>query len=168
MNGATIVDILADEFAVEVSDPETMVRVAVRLTLAVGLAAILGFERERRESAAGLRTYMLVALGTALFVLAPQVSGLDEDAMSRVLQGIIAGIGFLGAGTILKRTERVEVRGLTTAAGIWATAAIAVACAVGRVWLAIVSTVAAYVVLAVMLKIEARTAMALPKNDARQ
>ncbi len=156
MDVAAVLAAVADEFAVDPAEVGEHARVLVRLLLAVALGAVLGYDRERRESAAGLRTHMLVALGTALFALAPQAAVFGADPMSRVLQGIVAGIGFLGAGAILKRTAHGEVRGLTTAAGIWATAAIAVACAMGRVWLAIASTLACYVVLALLVRAEAR------------
>lgn len=89
------------EFA-DIGDASQMTRITVRLVMAAILGGILGFEREHKGKAAGVRTHMLVALGAALFVLVPQTSGAESDAMSRVLQGVIAGIGFLGAGTILK------------------------------------------------------------------
>ena len=94
-------------------------QMTVRLLLAALCGGMLGFERERAGKEAGLRTHMLVALGAAFFVLIPQQAGVTPGDMSRVLQGIITGIGFIGAGTILKLSEREEVRGLTTAAGIW-------------------------------------------------
>jgi putative Mg2+ transporter-C (MgtC) family protein len=120
------------------------------------LGAVLGYERERHESAAGLRTHMLVALGAALFVVAPQAAGFEPQDVSRVLQGLIAGIGFLGAGAIIKLSEREQVKGLTTAASIWATAAIAAAAGLGRAWTAIIATLLAVVILGVLLRVEAR------------
>ena len=88
----------------------------------------------------------------ALFVLVPQMSGSQADAMSRVVQGVIAGIGFLGAGTILKNTEGDEghVKGLTTAAGLWMTAAIGVSAGLGREATAVLSTLLALAILSVM------------------
>ena len=91
----------------------------VRLLLAALCGGLLGFERGRAGKEAGLRTHMLVTLGVAFFVLIPQQAGVSPGDMNRVIQGIITGIGFIGAGTILKLSEREEVRGLTTAAGIW-------------------------------------------------
>ncbi|MNH40230.1 putative Mg(2+) transport ATPase [compost metagenome] len=98
---------------------------------------------------------MLVALGAALFVLVPQMSGSQADAMSRVVQGVIAGIGFLGAGTILKNQEGDEghVKGLTTAAGLWMTAAIGVSAGLGREATAVLSTLLALLILGVMPRI---------------
>ena len=96
-------------------------RVAVRLVLAAVLGGILGYEREKSGKQAGLRTHMMIAVGAALFALVPQQAGMSEDAVARVLQGLVAGIGFLGAGPILKLEERMQVKGLTTAASIWLT-----------------------------------------------
>jgi putative Mg2+ transporter-C (MgtC) family protein len=123
--------------------------------MAAVLGGILGFEREHKGKAAGVRTHMLVALGAALFVLVPQMSGSQADAMSRVVQGVIAGIGFLGAGTILKNQEGDEghVKGLTTAAGLWMTAAIGVSAGLGREATAVLSTLLALLILGVMPRI---------------
>jgi putative Mg2+ transporter-C (MgtC) family protein len=98
---------------------------------------------------------MLVAIGAALFVLVPQMSGSQADAMSRVIQGVIAGIGFLCAGTILKNNEGDEghVQGLTTAAGLWMTAAIGVSAGLGREATAVLSTLLALGVFSVMPRI---------------
>lgn len=145
---------LQSEFA-DIGDASQLTRITVRLLMAAILGAILGFEREQKGKAAGVRTHMLVAMGAALFVLVPQMSGSQADAMSRVLQGVIAGIGFLGAGTILKNAEgdMGHVKGLTTAAGLWMTAAIGVSAGLGREATALISTLLALVVFSVMPKI---------------
>ena len=91
--------------------------------MAAVLGGILGFERERVGKAAGLRTHMLVTVGSCLFTLVPLEAGVGKDAMARVVQGLAAGIGFLGAGSILKLTEERKIHGLTTAANIWVAAA---------------------------------------------
>lgn len=153
--GELVLNTLREEFS-DLPDAAQLVRVVVRLLLAVMLGAVLGYERERHESAAGLRTHMLVALGAALFVVAPQAAGFEPQDVSRVLQGLIAGIGFLGAGAIIKLSEREQVKGLTTAASIWATAAIAAAVGLGRAWTAIIATLFAVVILGVLLRVEAR------------
>lgn len=142
---------LQSEFA-DIADTQQMTRVTVRLVMAALLGGILGFEREHKGKAAGVRTHMLVALGAALFVLVPQMSGSQADAMSRVIQGVVAGIGFLGAGTILKNNEGDEgqVKGLTTAAGLWMTAAIGVAAGLGKEGTAVLSTVLALAIFSVM------------------
>lgn len=122
---------LADEFS-DLTDIEQGTRVTLRLLLAALLGGVLGLERERQGKAAGVRTHMLVCLGAALFVLVPDVAGALDDAMSRVIQGVVAGVGFLGAGTILKGDAANQVKGLTTAAGIWLTAAIGVTIGLGH------------------------------------
>lgn len=139
------------EFA-DIADVREVTQVLVRLIMAALLGAVLGFEREHKGKSAGVRTHMLVSLGAALFVLAPSMAGADEQALSRVIQGIVAGIGFLGAGTILKGngTDTSHVKGLTTAAGLWMTAAIGTAAGMGREATAVISTVLALLVLGSM------------------
>lgn len=138
----------------DLPDLEQFTRAALRLTVAVALGAAIGYERELRRSAAGLRTHMLVALGTALFVLVPQQGGIAPADMSRVLQGVIVGVGFLGAGTVLKLDEKNEIRGLTTAASIWATAAIGIAVGLGRETTALLGTAFVLVILTVIRRLE--------------
>lgn len=127
---------------------------AARLVLAGVLGALLGIQRERVHSAAGLRTHILVALGAALFVLAEVESGADQAALSRVIQGIVAGIGFLGAGAILKIGDRVEVMGLTTAASIWITAAVGITAGLGHASLATLAAILGWVVLGPLMRFE--------------
>src|SRR5205085_6243353 len=106
-------------------------RVAVRLLVAVLIGGVVGFEREREGKAAGIRTHMLVSLGAALLTLACLEAGFKSADMSRVVQGLVTGIGFLGAGTILKTNDEHHIRGLTTAASIWMTMSLGVAVALG-------------------------------------
>ena len=153
--GQTIIETLRAEFS-DLTDATQWVRLIVRLGLAVLLGALIGWEREQRESAAGLRTHMLVCLGTALFVLVPQQAGLSNDELSRVIQGLVAGVGFLGAGAVIKQTQSGQVHGLTTAAGIWSTAAIGVAVGLGREATAIVSAITVVVILGLLVRIEKR------------
>ena len=138
-----------EEFT-DIGDGAAIVRIVVRLLVAVALGGVIGYERESIGAAAGLRTHMLVSLGAALFVLIPLQAGMRFEDLSRVLQGITAGIGFLGAGAILKQTDRNDVRGLTTAASIWLTAALGVAAGMGREATALLSTVFALVILAIL------------------
>src|SRR5690606_38131415 len=100
---------LAQEFS-DVTDLADATRMAVRLLPAVLLAGPIGHARERRRTAAGLPTHMLVALGAAVFVLAPAESGMEIAGMSRVLQGVVAGIGFLGAGAIIKLDREGSIK----------------------------------------------------------
>lgn len=147
----TVLLTMQAEFA-DITDERQLTQITVRLLMAALLGAVLGFERERKGKAAGVRTHMLVSMGAALFVLAPGMAGAEEDALSRVIQGIVAGIGFLGAGTILKGNgiEVGHVKGLTTAAGLWMTAAIGVAAGMGREATALISTLLALLVLNTM------------------
>jgi len=101
--------------------------VCLRLGAAVLAGAVIGFDREVRNKPAGLRTMALVALGSAVFVVAT-ASAATVDSASRVIQGVITGVGFLGAGSIIRGRTEESVRGLTTAASIWLAAAVGVAC----------------------------------------
>lgn len=140
---------LADEFS-DLPDLGQSTRVAIRLLLAALLGGGLGWQRETHGKAAGVRTHMLVAMGSALFALVPQLAGMSIADMSRVIQGIVAGIGFLGAGAILKSSEQRDVYGLTTSAGIWMTAAIGIAAGLGRESTAVLSAGLAWAVLALV------------------
>ena len=150
----------------DLPDLAGFVRITIRLVIAAILGGILGFEREQKGKAAGLRTHMLVALGSALFVLIPQQVGVPDADLTRVLQGLIAGIGFLGAGTILKGNGEEQIKGLTTAAGIWMTAAIGVAAGLGRETTAILSTALTLVILYTIPKIAGR--FMTPKPPAEE
>jgi hypothetical protein len=92
------------EFA-DIPDVGEATRIVLRLGMAMLLGGLLGYERERSGKDAGLRTHMLVALGAAIFVLVPLQGGMEVGDLSRVLQGVIAGIGFLGAGAIIKLSD---------------------------------------------------------------
>jgi putative Mg2+ transporter-C (MgtC) family protein len=124
--------------------------VLLRLLLAALLGGLLGIEREARGKAAGVRTHMLVSLGAALFVLVPEQAGVAPVDITRVIQGVVAGIGFLGAGSIIKNRDEENVSGLTTAAGIWLTAAVGVACGLGRESTAVLSAQLAFAILALV------------------
>ena len=137
-------------------DGPQMLRVVVRVLTAALLGALLGAERERAGKPAGLRTHMLVALGAALFVLFPAESGMEVADLSRVIQGVATGIGFIGAGTILKRAEAEQVEGLTTAASIWLTGAIGMSAGAGQLWLSLVCALSAWVILYVFARWEPR------------
>jgi putative Mg2+ transporter-C (MgtC) family protein len=135
-------------------DAAHLVATGGRLLAAAVLGGIIGAQRERVHSAAGFRTHILVATGASLFVLASQESGFSTSDVSRVVQGIVAGIGFLGAGTILKLADRGEVHGLTTAATIWVTAAVGVAASVGPLWLPALAASLTWIVLALAVRLE--------------
>lgn len=136
----------------DLKDVSEITTITIRLLMAALLGGILGFEREQRGKAAGMKTHMLVAIGSALFVLIPMQAGLSESEISRVVQGVIAGIGFLGAGAILKGADEKDLKGLTTAASIWLTAAIGVAAGLGRESSAILCTLLALLILVIIPK----------------
>jgi putative Mg2+ transporter-C (MgtC) family protein len=121
-------------------------QVAWQLAVAAILGGILGLEREFRGHAAGLRTHMLVSLGSALFTIVPVVANPNSD-LSEAVKGIAAGVGFLGAGAILKKTDEGDIKGLTTAASIWFTAATGLAVGAGRIAIAMLATIMAWLVL---------------------
>lgn len=151
-------EILLDELLHGLPDVAQAIRITWRLLAATALAAIVGYERERTGKSAGLRTHMLVALGSALFVLAPIEAGMEIADLSRVVQGVASGIGFIGAGAILKLAADREIQGLTTAAGIWMTAAVGVASGMGRIGLAAMAVVLAWIILDLIARFEARFA----------
>jgi len=138
---------VVSEFS-DIPDLSTMTRIVVRLMLAAILGGILGYERELKARSAGVRTHMLVAVGAALFVLGPLQGGMEVSDLSRVVQGIIQGVGFLGAGAIIIRAGQHKVEGLTTAANIWATAGIGVVVGLGLEATAVLSTVVVLIILA--------------------
>jgi len=147
-------NVVWEELAAGFPETEAMVRITVRLIVAMIFGAVIGIQRERAGKPAGLRTHMLVALGAAVFVIASGEFGMNPDSISRVIQGLVTGIGFLGAGAILKLYERRAVEGLTTAAGIWMTAALGVAVGLGRFGLALVATLLAWMTLSLVRQME--------------
>ena len=147
-------DILQNELLSGLPSVDQTIRILLRLLAATLLAGIVGYERERTGKSAGLRTHMLVALSSAIFVLAPAESGMDIADISRVVQGVATGIGFIGAGAILKVTSEREIQGLTTAAGLWMTAAVGLAAGMGRLGLATIGVALAWVILAILARLE--------------
>lgn len=130
----------------------------VRPLVAAALAGVIGWERELAGKAAGLRTHMLVGLASALFMVAAEVvvaryaaGEYDPDVVrldpTRVMDAIISGIGFLGAGTIFVARGGGIIHGLTTAASVWTTAAIGVVVGLEHYWLAVATTILAFTIL---------------------
>jgi putative Mg2+ transporter-C (MgtC) family protein len=136
---------------------QIFVQVMVRMGFAVLLGGIIGYEREATGKPAGIRTHILVCLGTAFFIFPSNIIAMSGDGLSRIIQGIGAGIGFLGAGTIIKDAQGEMVRGLTSAATIWATAAIGIAIGLGQIWIAIMGVTVVWFVLRILGIIEKRT-----------
>jgi putative Mg2+ transporter-C (MgtC) family protein len=132
--------------------------VLIRVIAAVLLGGFLGIERERAGKAAGFRTHILVCLGTAVVVVACTEVKMGLDGLSRVVQGIVTGIGFIGAGSILKLSEQREIKGLTTAAGLWMTAVIGISVGLGALGLAVIGTILALLVLGLEHMLDSRIA----------
>lgn len=126
---------------------------AWRLLLAAGLGAAVGLEREYRQKPAGLRTNILIALGSALFTILSISMGRESGTADRIAAQIVTGIGFLGGGAILRSGSTIH--GMTTAATIWVNAAIGMAAGLGQFALATLTAVLTLVVLAVLPPIEA-------------
>lgn len=140
------------------ASPELFLRLVMTLVVGAGV----GLEREIHQKAAGLKTHMIVSLGAALFVLVPIQLGMlqnQPDALSRILQGIITGIGFVGGGAILhdlQKPKEAKIRGLTTAATIWLSCGLGIAIACGLWDLAIITALLALLTLGVVKFFEER------------
>jgi putative Mg2+ transporter-C (MgtC) family protein len=132
----------------DLPDAGRLIVPALRLLAAAVLGSLIGWQREQVHKPAGIRTHMLVALGAAAFVVCTQQVGLDQASVSRVVQGLLAGIGFIGAGTILRRGHG-QIEGVTTAASVWVVAAVGTAVGLGSAWTAIAATVLAVAILAI-------------------
>ena len=145
---------LCHELDAALPTPQLLARIFVRLTAAVVLAAVIGWQREHDHKSAGLRTHILVSLGAALYALTAQELGASAADLTRVAQGVATGIGFLGAGVILQITDERRVQGLTTAAGIWLTAAIGLAAGMGALASAILGTLCCFTVLGGLRRFE--------------
>lgn len=131
---------------------DQVLRTTLRLVGSLIIGTLIGLQRELTHKPAGLRTHLLVALGSTLLVVAAVDAGMKSGDVSRVIQGLITGIGFLGGGTILKLTQEHEIRGLTTAAGIWLTAAASVAVGLGMFVDAFIGVLFALIVLSAIGK----------------
>ena len=149
-------EIFLAELVTGLPDEAQMARIIIRMTAAALLGAVVGFQRERMGKSAGIRTHMLVALATTLFVVACLESGMSQSDLSRVIQGLAAGIGFIGAGAILKLRDDREIIGLTTAAGIWMTAAIGVAVGLGRWGSAALGVILTWEILSIIAQLKYR------------
>lgn len=149
-------DVFWEELAFGIPDLNQFARIVIRLVAATMFGAAIGLQREKLGKPAGLRTHILVTLGTTVFVLTCSGYGMASDGLSRVIQGITTGVGFIGAGSILKLDKERDIQGLTTAAGIWMTAAIGVTIGLGGLGLALLSTILALIILTVVGRIEFR------------
>lgn len=149
-------DLLWQELTTGFPDRTRLAIVVIRVIAAVVLGGFLGIERERTGKPAGFRTHILVCLGTAVVVLACTEVKMSLDGLSRVVQGIVTGIGFIGAGSILKLSEQQKIKGLTTAAGLWMTAIIGISVGLGALGLAVIGTLLTLLVLSLEHVVDSR------------
>ncbi len=151
-------DIIWAELTQGLLSTRELLHVLIRLAAATLLGAVVGVQREKAGKPAGLRTHMLVCLGTTVLIISCTSVGMSSDGLSRIIQGIVTGIGFLGAGSILKLNEERDIQGLTTAAGVWMTAAIGVAVGLGSLGVALLSTLFTLIILSVLGRLERHVA----------
>src|SRR6185436_14645594 len=149
-----MIRVLWQELSFGLNGPDQLAHVIIRLLAATLLGGLIGIQRESTRKPAGLRTHLLVSLATAAFVIACSGS-MTSDGVSRVIQGIATGIGFIGAGTILKLSQEHQIKGLTTAASVWMTAAIGLTVGLGNLGVGLMVTLLTLLILA-LDKIEAR------------
>jgi len=160
-------DVLWQELTSGIHDWNHLAQVIIRLLAATVLGGLLGIQRESVRKPAGLRTHLLVSLGTAAFVIACSSVGMSLDGLSRVIQGIVTGIGFIGAGTILKLSEEHEIKGLTTAASVWLASAIGVTVGLGNLGIGVMIAVLGVIILA-LESVERRIEGKPPNNVANK
>ena len=153
--------------------PHAIWELALRLGVAAGVGALIGLNRELHDKPAGVRTHALVATGSALLMMVTLSLTIadghpDANAVSRTLQGIVTGIGFLGGGVILRDASKEKISGLTTAATIWITSALGIVCALGFWRLVVVAIVVTFAILLLGGPIEAIARRILPGTSAAE
>jgi putative Mg2+ transporter-C (MgtC) family protein len=126
----------------------------IRLFMALACGAVIGLNRDLHRKSAGFRTFGLISVGSAIVALVITQTSPDPNAVSRVVQGVLTGIGFLGAGVILHQPTSSRVTGLTTAAAVWLTAGLGLACGLGQFPLAISGLAVALLILIIGRPIE--------------
>lgn len=161
-------ELVLQELTLGLESTRQAAQILLRMVAAVVFGFLVGMQREKAGKPAGVRTHMLVSLATAIVVLACAGMGMQYDAQSRVIQGIVTGIGFIGAGSILKLSAERDIQGLTTAAGLWLTAAIGIACGVGTLGIALIAAVITVGVLALAGVIETRDEKRDEKAEKKQ
>jgi putative Mg2+ transporter-C (MgtC) family protein len=163
-------DFIWQELTAGLPDVQGFLRVTFRLLAAMLLGAIVGLERESTGQPAGVRTHMLVALASALFVMVPLEVGMPLADLGEIAQGVATGIGFIGAGAILKLSKDGVIQGLTTAAAIWMTAAVGMTVGLGGLGIGALSVTLAWVILAIIGRITNYLDLANEKQnpDARK
>jgi putative Mg2+ transporter-C (MgtC) family protein len=138
----------------------------VRMLIVAGLAGLIGLEREMQRKPAGMRTHMMIGIGSALFAYVG-VAGFEGPGtdLSRIAAQVAAGIGFIGAGVIFR--EGLAVKGLTTAGGLWVVAAVGVAAGVGQIAIAVAVTIVSLIILLGLPPLERALGVAFAVNSGR-
>lgn len=150
-------NILWEELTAGLTNHDRLLRVLVRLFAAILLGGLIGLQRVSPQKPPGLRAHCLVCLGTTVVLLSCSAAALSLDGASRVIQGIVTGIGFIGAGSILKLSEEHLIHGLTASVRLWTTAAVGIAIGLGQVGIALITAVLTVLILAVVGALERRT-----------
>ncbi len=150
-------NILWEELTAGLTGHDQLLHVFIRLFAAILLGGLIGLQRVNPKKPAGLRTHILVCLGTTAILLSCSPAALSPAGVSRVIQGIVTGIGFIGAGSILKLSEEHLIHGLTVSVRIWTTAAVGIAIGSGQIGIALITTVLTILVLAVLAALDRRT-----------
>jgi putative Mg2+ transporter-C (MgtC) family protein len=148
--------ILWDELTAGLTNPDQLLRVFLRLLVAILLGGLMGLQRVSAGKPSGVRTHCLVCLGTTVILLSCSAAAISLEGASRVIQGIVTGIGFIGAGSILKLSEEHLTHGLTVSVRIWTTAAVGIAIGLGQVGIALIAAVLTILTLAVLAALERR------------
>jgi putative Mg2+ transporter-C (MgtC) family protein len=149
-------NILWEELTAGLTNDDQLLRVCFRLFAAILLGGLIGLQRVNAKKPAGLRTHILVCLGTTGILLSCSSKALSPEGVSRVIQGIVTGIGFIGAGSILKLSEEHLIHGLTVSVRIWTTAAVGIAIGLGQIGIALITAVLTILVLAVLAALNRR------------
>jgi putative Mg2+ transporter-C (MgtC) family protein len=149
-------NILWEELTAGLTNDDQLLRVFFRLFAATLLGGLIGLQRVNAKKPAGLRTHILVCLGTTVILLSCSSAALSPEGVSRVIQGIVTGIGFIGAGSILKLSEEHLIHGLTVSVRIWTTAAVGIAIGLGQIGIALITAVLTILVLAVLAALDRR------------
>ncbi len=151
-----MMNILWEELTAGLTNHDHLLRVFFRLFAAILLGGLIGLQRVSPGKPAGVRTHTLVCLGTAALLLSCSAAAFSPEGVSRVVQGIVTGIGFIGAGSILKSSEEHLVHGLTVSVRLWTTAAIGIAIGLGEVGIALITALLTILVFAVLAALERR------------
>lgn len=149
-------NLFIEELTSGLPDVREALRVILRLLFAAFIGGVIGYERERARKPAGLRTHMLVSVGAAICVIVPVQLNFDSADLSRIIQGLVTGIGFLGGGAILKSKEEGHIEGLTTAAGIWLTAGLGIAVGLGGIGIGLICVLLGWLILTALVSLEQR------------